>query len=227
MDKPVEYEQTNPKWAGIPYTVTGNPNETIGTDGCGPTCAAMVVATLRDKSVTPKQAAAWSVEKGYLSPYDGTYWGYFVPYLKKYRIDCKRTDSPDEAITALKKDRMVISAMRKGNWTSIGHFILAYGIDAAGRVKIHDPNSEAPSRELGNIGNYRKEGAQFWIIPEAWRMEVKTQQIKDLDRNKVVTVESINLDGTTYTKTRDIEKLCPVTIGYDGKMPTIKANYNK
>ena len=32
----------------------------VGSAGCGPSCAAMVIATLKDKSVTPETTCAWS-----------------------------------------------------------------------------------------------------------------------------------------------------------------------
>ena len=223
MNVPIEYEQTDPRWRNIPYTVTGNPNDTIGTCGCGPTCAAMVIATLRDKKITPKEAAAWSVNHGYLSPNDGTYWAYFKPYLATYNIKCEQTSSDASALAALKKDRMVITAMGKGLWTSGGHFILAYGLSGQ-KVKIHDPNSEASYRELGDLTRYQKEAVQYWIIEEVWKVDVKSLNIKDLDRNKTLTVQAVNVDGNNYVKLRDLEMLAPVTIGYDGT-PTIKANY--
>lgn len=223
MNAPVEYEQTDPRWRNIPYTSTSNPNETIGTDGCGPTCAAMVVATLRDKKVTPVQAADWSVSHGYLSPNDGTYWSYFHAYLEKYNIKLVQTSLASKAEAALRNNRMVITSMGRGLWTSGGHFILAYGI-SGNKVLIHDPNSEASYREQGDLYRYKNEAVQFWIIEEAWKVDVKNLEIKDLDRNKRVAVAAVNIDDTNYVKLRDLEKLAPVVIGYDG-VPTIKANF--
>ncbi len=221
INTPIEYEQTDSRWRNIPYTVTGNPHDTIGNDGCGPTCAAMVVATLRDRNVTPPVAAKWSVEKGYLSPYDGTYWDYFVPFLASYGINCKRTGNRLEAITALQNDRMVITSVGKGIWTSCGHFILAYGL-SGDRVKIHDPNSESPHRELANLYNYKTESAQFWIIPEVWKVNIGKLIVKDLDNEKEIEVSSVKIDGTNYVKLRDFEKLAGVEIGNEGATPTIK-----
>ena len=128
MNAPVEYEQTDPRWRKIPYSGTGNPDETIGTDGCGPTCAAMVVATLREKSVTPDKSAWFFKQNGGVSPHDGTYWFIFSRYFAYWKIPHAETNSKTMAKEALAKDWMVISAMRKGNWTSGGHFILAYGL---------------------------------------------------------------------------------------------------
>lgn len=225
MDKPVEYEQTDPRWRNIMYSGTNNPNETIGTDGCGPTCAAMVVATLRDKKVTPKEAAAWSMRNGCVSPNDGTYWSYFGRYFNYWKIPCTQTNSRVLAKEALAKNYMVVTAMRKGQWTSVGHFILAYGLQGD-KVKIHDPNSEASYRELGNQSNYFNEAAQYWIIQEEWKVDIKALKVKDLDRKKDIVVAAVMVDGSNYIKLRDMEKLAPITIGYDGD-PTIKANYKE
>lgn len=224
MDKPIEYEQTDPRWRNVMYSSTGNRYQTIGTDGCGPTCAAMVVATLRNRNITPVQAADWSVNHGYLSPNDGTYWSYFHAYLGTYNIKVTQTSYGDRAEVALKSNRMVITSMGKGLWTTGGHFILAYGLNGS-KVKIHDPNSEASYRELGDLSRYKKEAVQYWIVEEAWFVEHKTVQIKDLDRNKVIEAEAVFDEGTNFIKLRDAEKLFPVTVGYDGKMPTIKQNY--
>lgn len=225
MNSPVEYEQTDYRWRNIPYTVTGNPHDTIGNDGCGPTCAAMVVATLRDRNVNPESAAKWSVQNGYLSPYDGTYWGYFVPYLAKYGIKCYQTDDVNQALTALKKDRMVITSVGRGIWTSGGHFILAYGIQGD-KIKVHDPNSEASYRELANLSNYKNEAVQFWIIPEVWKVNIVNLTIKDLDNGKDIDVAAVKIDGANYIKLRDVEKLAPVTISNRGSIPTIQGGGN-
>ena len=179
MNAPVEYEQTDSRWRNIMYSSIGNRADTIGNSGCGPTCAAMVVATLKDKKITPIQAAKWSVDHGYLSPHDGTYWSYFTAYLTTYGIRCEQTGSADKAIAALKKNKMVITSMGKGLWTTGGHFILAYGI-VNNKVKIHDPNSEASYRELGDVTRYKNEAVQFWIIEEDWFVEAKVLEVKDL-----------------------------------------------
>ena len=225
MNSPVEYEQTDARWRNIMYSGTNNPRETIGTDGCGPTCAAMVVATLRDRKVTPKEAAQWSMRNGCVSPNDGTYWSFFGRYFQYWKIPCVQTNDRAAAKAALQNNLMVVTAMRKGHWTSVGHFILAYGL-SGDKVKIHDPNSEASYRELGYQSNYFSEAAQYWIIKEDWLVEAKILSIKDLDRKKSIEVVAVNIDGSNYIKLRDVEKLAPVVVGYDG-VPTIKANYKE
>lgn len=229
MDAPIEYEQTDPRWRNVMYSATGNRYQTIGTDGCGPTCAAMVVRTLRPKTgVTPVQAADWSVNHGYLSDNDGTYWSYFSAYLRTYGIGCEQVGKGEvnRVIEMLRKNRMVITSMGRGHWTSGGHFILAYGLSADGQyVQIHDPNSEAWSREHGYIDYYRNEAVQYWIIPEVWKVEKRAVYIHDLDRGKDIPATAILYEDENYIRLRDAEKLAPVTIGYANGQPTIKQNY--
>lgn len=224
MDKPIEYEQTDPRWRDIPYSGTGNPKETIGTDGCGPTCAAMVVATLREKPVTPDKAAWYFKQNGGLSPHDGTYWFIFGRYFAYWKIPCVETNDKNMAKEALKKGWMVISAMRSGRWTLCGHFILAYGLEG-NNVKIHDPNSEASYREYADINTYLDQAVEFWIIKEDWRVEIKDVELKSLDTGNLVKVSAVNVDGNNYIKLRDMEKFLPVEIGWDGKNPTFNLKY--
>ena len=72
--QPVYYMQTDPKWANVDYTAKGETKNTLKISGCGPTSAAMLVATLKDKSVTPVEAAKWSLDHGYKAPNQGTYY---------------------------------------------------------------------------------------------------------------------------------------------------------
>ena len=53
-------------------------------------------------------------------------------------------------------------------------------------------------------------------------MEIQTIEIKNLDTGQLSTVEGINIQGYNYVKLRDMEKLFPVTIGWDGNNPTMK-----
>ena len=62
--QPVSYFQTDPRWKNIPYAVKGE-SSTIGGSGCGPSSAAMILATWADKNVTPKTECAWALANGY------------------------------------------------------------------------------------------------------------------------------------------------------------------
>ena len=92
MNKPVSYLQTDPKWKNHNYSAKGE-SKTIGSSGCGPTAAAMVIATLKDKNVTPVTTAEWSMAHGYKALNQGTFYTYFVPQMSVYGITCKRLNT--------------------------------------------------------------------------------------------------------------------------------------
>ena len=163
MLKPVYYSQRDPRWADIPYTSTGNNKQTIGGSACGPTCAAMVIAELRDETVTPIETSAWSVANNYRTI--GTEHAYFVPQLVKYGIPCEYTWHADKAMAAIKKGLMVIGLAHKGLWTSGGHYILAYGIQDD-KIYINDPNSLDLAKSQADISKWEAEVKPWWIIKE-------------------------------------------------------------
>ena len=88
MIQPINYYQTDTKWASKPYR-TSQEKTTIGSSGCGPTCAAMIINSIKGNGVTPVETCKWSVDHGYKATGQGTYWAYFVPQFKAYDITCK------------------------------------------------------------------------------------------------------------------------------------------
>ena len=46
---------------------------------------------------------------------------------------------------AIERGDMVIACMGKGNWTTSGHYVLWYGLEA-GKVLINDPWSKKPAQ---------------------------------------------------------------------------------
>ena len=193
---------------------------------CGTSSAAMAIATSRDSTVTPIETSAWSVAHGYRTYDEGTTWSFFPAILKSYNIPCIDTSDVTKAIAALKKDFMVITSAGAGIWTLHGHIILAYGLtNNDTKVLINDPNSEAPYREIANISNYKAECGHFWIIEEEWKTaEIKTIAIKHSEKG-FVNLNSVNVNGENYVRLRDMEKIAPIEVGWDGTNPTVKLNY--
>ena len=177
MITPISYYQTDIRWRNYDYSAKGE-STTIGRAGCGPTCAAMVIATLRDKSVTPKTTADWSLDHGYKALRQGTYHTYFVPQFKVYGIECSRVNTSNiyksntgDAIstrnkikTALANGNWIIACMGQGTWTSSGHYVLAYGINKDGKVLINDPASTSTERRKGNMTTWLNEIKYAWVI---------------------------------------------------------------
>lgn len=171
--KPVSYLQNDPKWKNHNYSAKGE-SKTIGSAGCGVTAAAMVIATLKDKNVTPVTTAEWSMAHGYKALNQGTYYTYFVPQFKQYGITCRQLNSSNlygkssssshtEALNALKNGNWVIAVMGKGHWTSAGHFILLYKYEN-GYVYINDPASTKADRIKNTWDLFAKQVKYMWVV---------------------------------------------------------------
>ena len=170
--RPVSYLQTDKRWKDLPYQVPGE-TATIGGSGCGPTAAAMLIETLTGKTFTPVDACKWSVEHGYKAKGQGTYYGYFAPQFEAFGIKCWQLSwtnvyhNPaskvhDQALEYLKQGYYLIALMKKGTWTSGGHFIVVWWAD--GKIRINDPASTMDSRVNGDINTFRNEAAYYWVV---------------------------------------------------------------
>lgn len=170
--QPVSYLQTDPRWKNKDYSAKGE-STTIGASGCGPTAAAMLIETLTGKTFTPVDACKWSLEHGYKAVNQGTYYAYFVPQFAAHGINCYQLSwtnvyhNPtsyihDKAFELLKQGYYLIALMKKGNWTSGGHFVVVWWED--NKVRINDPASTKDSRVNGDINTFRNEAAYYWVI---------------------------------------------------------------
>lgn len=133
--------QWDNRWGYAPY---GKSN--IGISGCGPTCMSMVIFSLtRDTTATPDVLAAYSMENGYYAQGSGTAWLFMTDAAKKYGIRAKELGL-DETLMKQYLDMgyPIICAMRPGDFTTVGHFIVIYGYDDDGFL-INDPNSRERS----------------------------------------------------------------------------------
>lgn len=173
MIKPISYLQTDPRWKNHNYSAKGE-TKTIGSSGCGVATAAMVIATLKDRSVTPETTAEWSMARGYKALNQGTYYTYFVPQLQAYGIECRRLNTSSlygrsssaahtQALNALQNKHWVIACMGKGNWTSSGHYILLYGYEN-GYVYINDSASVKASRLKNTWSLFAGQVKYMWTV---------------------------------------------------------------
>lgn len=120
----------------------------IGLNGCGPTCLSMVIYALtRDDTITPDKVAAFSEKKGHYVKGTGTSWSLMSEGAKKYGLIPKEV-CLDQGVMEqeLDKGRPIICALRAGDFTTLGHFIMIYDYDENGFM-INDPNCIARSRK--------------------------------------------------------------------------------
>ena len=203
MVKPISYLQTDSRWKNHNYSAKGE-TKSIGSSGCGPTAAAMVIATLKDKNVTPVTTAEWSMFHGYKALNQGTFYTYFLPQFAVYGIECKRLNTSNlygkssstahtEALNALKNGDWVIACMGVGNWTSSGHFILLYGYEN-GYVYINDPASTKAARIKNTWALFAKQVKYMWSISVPYSF-----------KNSNSSPATSSSTNTSYTQTQFIK----------------------
>ena len=131
------YNQTDSRWKNHVYSSVGDSSQTIGTSGCGPTSAAMVVTAIKG-TITPPEMGDLFVQYGYRSANNGTYWSAFRWVADVFDIDYQECSSLDTAIDLVRNNNYVICSVGNGLFTTEGHFIVIVGIDGD-TLKIYDP----------------------------------------------------------------------------------------
>lgn len=131
------YNQTDSRWTNHMYSSVGDSSQTIGTSGCGPTSAAMVVTATRG-AITPDEMGDLFVRYGYRSASNGTYWSAFRAVADEFDIGYQECSSLDTAVNLVRDNNYVIVSCANGLFTTGGHFIVIVGIDGD-TLKIYDP----------------------------------------------------------------------------------------
>ena len=131
------YNQTDSRWNSHMYSSVGDRRQTIGTSGCGPTSAAMVVTAIKG-TITPPEMGDLFVQYGYRSANNGTYWSAFRWTADVFDIGYQETSSLDTAVNLVRNNNYVIVSCGNGLFTTGGHFIVIVGIDGD-TLKIYDP----------------------------------------------------------------------------------------
>ena len=83
----VYYNQEDSKWAEIPHDTE---ESTIGTSGCGVAAMAMVLSTLKDRTIDPVELANYSIENGYCEGYTKRQFFSDIINEEKYRLELTR-----------------------------------------------------------------------------------------------------------------------------------------
>lgn len=202
------YSQVDSRWKNHVYTSIGNNTQTIGTSGCGPTSAAMVVSSIKG-TITPETMADLYVQYGYRSANSGTYWSAFRWTADVFNIEYQETSSLDTAISKLKDNNYVIVSCGNGLFTYGGHFIVIVGIDGD-TLKIYDPylyngKFQTSTRRgkvtvSGNtvycsVNNFKKyANAKGYFCFKNYRTEIKENNTTTVVKQEVVS----NVANTNY-----------------------------
>lgn len=164
--KPVDYKQYDPKWGGILYTQnnTYSKNQTIKSSGCGITSAADIIATWWDKTITPKETAAWAVANGYRTKNSGTSWDYFRWIAKKYGASkFVQTSSFKTMQGCLADGGYVVVSFRASKWTKNGHFCVLWKDDGK-YIYVNDTASASAKRAKGTYREIKAAAKQYFCF---------------------------------------------------------------
>ncbi len=150
--------QWDKRWGYSPYG-----RSSISISGCGPTCLSMVIFSLtRDEKATPDALARFGMDNGYYMEGQGTLWSYMTEGAAHYGINARELGLDEEAMKQyLDRGCPIVCAMRPGDFTTTGHFIMIYDYDENGFM-VNDPNSIARSSRQWDFETIRYQINNLW-----------------------------------------------------------------
>lgn len=143
-------------------------NDVIGLSGCGPTCLSMIVIGLtKNQEATPDKLADYATEHGYYEQNSGTKWSFMdevaaVYGVQGYYIYLSKDNMQEE----LSQGHPLVCAMRSGDFTSQGHFIVIAGMEGD-KFLVHDPNSIERSQQLWDYDTLQYQISAIWVFKVA------------------------------------------------------------
>ncbi len=151
--------QWDERWG---YNAYGS--SSIGISGCGPTCLSMVIYALTENEMaTPDKVARYSQEQGYYIEGTGTSWELMTEGATAFGITGQElTLDEDTMKQELKDGHPLICAMRAGDFTAGGHFIVIRGYEKDGFI-INDPNSKRRSEKRWTYEEISGQIKSMWV----------------------------------------------------------------
>lgn len=131
------YSQIDNRWSNKMYSSVNDRTQTIGTSGCGPTSASMIVTACKG-AITPDKMSDLFVKYGYRSTNNGTYWSAFRAVADEFDIDYTETYNLDTVVNLLRDNHYVVASCGNGLFTNGGHFIVLVGIEG-NTISVFDP----------------------------------------------------------------------------------------
>lgn len=162
------YSQIDSRWSNKMYSSTGNSSQTIGTSGCGPTSASMIVTATKG-AITPDVMSDLFVKYGYRSANNGTYLSAFRFVADTFDIEYKETYKLDEAVELLRNNHYLVVSVNNGLFTTGGHLMTIVGVEG-NELKIYDPYLYAGKFETATRrGKVRVEGNTVYCSIDNFR----------------------------------------------------------
>ena len=135
----------------------------FAVNGCGPTALSMVIVGLTEnKQATPYQVAQYAEKNGYYVEGVGSSWNMMTDVGSYFGIQGSEIPLGKDSIqTELELGHPIICAMRPGDFTTTGHFIVLAGMKD-GKICVHDPNSKKRSEKLWDYETLEGQINNLW-----------------------------------------------------------------
>ena len=194
------YSQLDSRWSSKMYSSIENKSQTIGSSGCGPTSAAIVVSSIKG-NITPDKMAELYTKYGYRSANQGTYWSAFKWTADIFDIEYSECYKLDDAVEKLKDNNYIIASCNQGLFTYGGHFIALIGIEGD-YIKVYDPYLYNGKFDVSSRrGLATVKGNTVYVSIENFREYANYQKFFCFKNNRTDTKENT----TTTTVTDKVE----------------------
>ena len=199
------YSQLDSRWRYNMYSSVGDSSQTIGTSGCGPTSAAMVVSSIKG-NITPNEMANLYMQYGYRSANQGTYWSAFKWTADVFDIGYSECYKLDDAVAKLKDNNYIIASCNQGLFTYGGHFIVLTGVEGD-YIKVYDPYLYSGKFSTSSrIGKAEVKGNTVYVSIENFREYANYQKFfcfkndrTDTKENTTTTVVTDKVESNVNT----------------------------
>lgn len=221
------YSQIDSRWKNLPYTSTNNPTQTIGSSACGPTCAAMVVSSIKG-NILPTTMADLYVQYGFRSASNGTYWSAFRWTADVFGISYIETIYLDKACELLQDNYYLIVACGNGLFTTGGHFIMLYDYDGT-YIKVYDPYLYSGKFNTSTRrGKTIVDGNTVLVTKDNFRAYANYGTFFAFKNDRIDTKEntSTNVSTATYTRYVRVNTSLNVRSGAGTNYSYIRSLYN-
>ena len=194
------YSQLDSRWSNKMYSSIENKSQTIGSSGCGPTSAAMVVSSIKG-NIPPDTMAELYTKYSYRSANQGTYWSAFKWTADIFDIGYSECYKLDDAVTKLKDNNYIIASCNQGLFTYGGHFIVLIGVEGD-YIKVYDPYLYNGKFDVSSRrGLATVNGNTVYVSIENFREYANYQKFFCFKNNRTDTKENT----TTTTVTDKVE----------------------
>ena len=194
------YSQLDSRWSNKMYSSIENKSQTIGSSGCGPTSAAMVVSSIKG-NITPDTMAELYTKYSYRSANQGTYWSAFKWTADIFDSGYSECYKLDDAVTKLKDNNYIIASCNQGLFTYGGHFIVLIGVEGD-YIKVYDPYLYNGKFDVSSRrGLATVNGNTVYVSIENFREYANYQKFFCFKNNRTDTKENT----TTTTVTDKVE----------------------